>query len=64
MQKGDLLKKKRVRLKTLFYKALAPLIICTNFCSLIQVFKVGPKYIAYIKAIKGTFKFVKSLFKH
>jgi hypothetical protein len=48
----------------LFYKALAPPIICINFCSLIQVFEVGPEYVAYTKAIKSTFKFVKSLFKH
>ncbi len=64
MQKGDLPGKKRVRLKTLFCKALAPPIICTNFCSSIRVFEVGPECVAHTKAIEGTFKFVESLSKH
>jgi hypothetical protein len=40
----------------LFYKALAPPIICINFCSLIQVFEVGPEYVAYTKAISNLLK--------
>jgi hypothetical protein len=56
--------KKRVRLKILFYKALILPIIYTNFYSLIRVFEIGPKYIVHTKAIKGTFKFIKSLSKY
>ena len=56
MQKRDLPREKRVQLKTLLYKALAPSFICTNFGSWIRVFEVGPECVADTKAIEASFK--------
>lgn len=65
MQKIDLPGEKRVRLKkTLFCKAFAPPIICTNLSSWIRVFEVGAVCVANTEAIEGIFKRVENLSEH